>query len=94
MFPQSPWKNNGRGQLPSLGESPDLQPLAFLQDFPEFRGEVVNRAERHPTARIIPAGWSPAQGMEAGLGAELGSFPFPFLTPWLQPPLEMPPCCN
>lgn len=52
MFPQSLWKNNGRGQQPSLGESPDLQPLACLQDLPEFRGEVVNRAEHHPTARI------------------------------------------
>lgn len=53
MCPQSLWKNNGRGPLPSLGESPNLQLLAFLQNLPEFSGEVVNRAEHHPTARVV-----------------------------------------
>lgn len=72
----------GGGQLPSLGESPDLQALAFLQDLPEFSGEVVNRAEHHPTAWVVLIGWSPAPGVGAVHGAELDSFfPLPFPIP-------------
>lgn len=46
----------GRGQPWSLGESSDLQPLAFLQYLPEFSGEGVDTEERHPTVRVAH-GW-------------------------------------
>lgn len=67
-------EQRGRGQPPSLGESSDLQPLAFLQYLPEFGGEGFNRAEHHPTAEVVYAGWS-RKG--AVLGAEQDGVPNP-----------------
>lgn len=62
----------GRGHPASLGESPDLQPLAFLQSPPEFGGEGVDKAECLPTAGVVRLDGAPLQEQ---VGAEPGGIP-------------------
>lgn len=57
----------GRGHPASLGESSDLQPLAFLQLPPEFGGEGVDKAECHPTAGVVRLDGAPLQEQELPL---------------------------